>query len=233
MEKETQNIYSNTHQSFNLQNLNNSQIIKQPNYIVKENPPHDEPFLYHGIGILSFATATFLLGISPFNAYHNRKLLTVFGFFIGGLGQLISGILCYKYKYYIDGTVYFFFTLNWSINTCFDLFPVWGWMDPLNGREYGFLNLCGCFFTLVFCIQNLGAPSILNRISFTTTFLGFLFGTIGNFKNSTGVMKTAGVFQIITAAIAYYSVFAMTINEKYKKVWMPVLDGKGFLEKLV
>lgn len=233
MEQETQNIYSTTHQGLNLQNLNKSQIKKTSNNIINENFPHDEPGLYHGIGTLSFANATFLLGISSFNAYHNGKLLTVFGFFIGGLGQLISGIMCYKNKYYIDGTVYFYFTLNWSISTCYDLFPVWGWMEPLNGKEYGYHNLCGCFFTLVFCLQNLGAPSILTRISFTTTFLGFLFGTIGSFKNSTGLMKTAGVFQIITAFLAYYSVFAMTINERYKKVWMPVLDGKGFLEKLV
>ena len=232
MEQDTQNTYSNTHQNLNLNNLNNSQIMKTPNKKNKENIAHDEPGLYHELGIVCFATATFLLGISSWNAYHNGKLLTVFGFFIGGLGQLVCGILCYKYNYYIDGAVYFYFALNWSITTCYDLFPIWGWMAPLNGREYGYHNLCGCFFTIIFCLQNLGAPSIITRISFTTTFLGFLMGTIGSFAESNGLMKTAGIFQIITSALAYYSAFGMTINERYKKVWIPVLDGKSFGQKL-
>ena len=233
MEENQQNINTGVYKTINSNSINDFNVTQIPNELkVKESIPYDEPGLYHAFGIVCFSTATFLLGISNFNAYDNGKLLTVFGFFIGGLGQLICGIICFKKKYYIDGTVYFYFALNWTITGCYDLFPIWGWMDPLNGREYGYHNLCGCFFTLIFCLQNLGAPSILTRISFTTTFLGFFFGTIGSFKNSTGLMKTAGVFQIITAALAYYSAFAMTINERYKKVWMPVLDGKSFRQKL-
>lgn len=229
MEDKT-NIYLNNNHNFNLKNIEVPQ--SQPIELKNKNIPHDEPGLYHGIGIICFATATLLLGISIWNGYHNGKLLTIFGFFIGGLGQFICGILCYKYKYYIDGTVYFYFTFNWAITTCYDLFPRFGWMDPLNGREYGFHNLMGCLFTLIFFLQNLGAPSYLTRISFTTTFVGFVFSTIGNFTNKTAIIKIGGIFNIITAALAYYSGFSMTINERYKKVWIPVLDGKKFGQKL-
>ena len=229
MEDKT-NINLSTNHNFNLKNINASQ--SQPIELKNKNISHDEPGLYHGVGTLCFATATLLLGISILNGYHNGKLLTIFGFFIGGLGQFICGILCYKYKYYIDGTVYFYFTFNWAISTCYDLFPQMGIMEPLNGREYGFHNLMGCLFTLVFFLQNLGAPSYLTRISFTTTFIGFVFSTIGNFTSKTGLIKTAGVFNIITAVIAYYCAFAMTINVRYKKVWIPVLDGKKCGQKL-
>ena len=221
MNGENNNAYMSTFQNLNLKNLNEPQTPSSE-IIIDKNIPHDEPGLYHALGTLSFATATLLLGIYILEGYHNGRLLTIFGFFIGGLGQLIAGILCYKYKYYIDGTVYFFFTLNWSISTCYYLFPQYGWMYPLNGRELGFHNLMGCLFTFVFFLQNLGAPSLLTSISFTTTFIGFIFSTIGNFTNKSGVIKTGGVFNIITAAIAYYSAFAMTINERYKKVWIPV-----------
>ena len=231
MNGENNNAYMSTFQNLNLKNLNEPQTPSSE-IIIDKNIPHDEPGLYHALGTLSFATATLLLGIYILEGYHNGRLLTIFGFFIGGLGQLIAGILCYKYKYYIDGTVYFFFTLNWSISTCYDLFPQYGWMDPLNGRELGFHNLMGCLFTFVFFLQNLGAPSLLTRISFATTFIGFIFSTIGNFTNKSGVIKTGGVFNIITAAIAYYSAFAMTIYERYKKVWIPVLDGKKCGQKL-
>ena len=230
MNQESTNLYNNSLANFNLKQFNQPPSPSTP--VINQNIPHDEPGLYHGLGIISFATATFLLGISYFDAYDNLRLLTIFGFFIGGLGQLISAIMCYKNKYYIDGTVYFYFALNWSITGCYDLFPTWGWMEPLNHTEYGYHNLMGCFFTLVFFLQNLGAPSILTRISYTTTFLGFVFGTIGNFVDKRSILKIAGVFNIITAAIAYYSAFAMTINERYKKNWIPVLDGKKFGVKL-
>ena len=237
MDKETQNIYLGTHQNLNLKNLNTSQLPFQGPQIPQiiqytEVYPYDEPGLYHAFGVLCFATATLLLGISIWNGYDNGKLLTVFGFFIGGLGQLICGIVCYKYRYYIDGSVYFYFALNWTITACYDIFPIIGWMEPLNHREYGFHNLMGCFFTFVFFLQNLGAPSILTKISYTTTFLGFVFSTIGSFANSTAVLKIGGIFNIITAALAYYSAAAMTINRRYKKVWIPVLDGNSFGYKI-
>ena len=234
MDKEAQNTYLGTHQKFNLNNLNTSQNPLQNGPIKQytETVPYDEPGLYNGLGVLCFATASLLLGISIWNGYHNWKLLTIFGFFIGGLGQLICGIMCYKYKYYIDGTVYFYFALNWSITTCYDIFPILGWMEPLGGREYGFHNLMGCLFTLVFFLQNLGAPSKITRVSFTTTFISFILSTIGSFTDSTALKKIGGIFSIITAVLAYYSAVAMTINQRYKKVWMPALDGKNFGHKI-
>ena len=229
------NPYLSTFQSLNVKNTNEQypqSNIVEIKEIKTKDVPYDEPFLYHGIGLLGFSTATLLLGIRIWNGYPNPKLLTVFGFFLGGLGQLVSAIMCYKYKYYIDGTCYLYFTFNWAITTCYDLFPVYGWMEPLSGRDYGFHNLMGCLFTFVFFLQNLGAPSYITRVSFTTTFISFIFSTIGSFTNSTAVTKIGGIFNIITASLAYYSVVAMTINERYKKVWIPVLDGKKLCQKL-
>ena len=226
MNKDSTNVY--------LPSNHNSELSKTPSHKVAYSPPppHDEPGLYHGLGVLSFATATLLLGISIWDGFDNGKLLSIFGFFIGGLGQLICGIMCFKYNYYIDGGVYFYFALNWAINACYDFFPVFGWMTPLNNREYGFHNLMGCLFTLIFFIQNLGNPSKITIVSFSTTFIGFVFSTIGNFVDSKAVIKIGGIFNIITAALAYYSTFGMIINERYKKVYIPVLDGKKFMQKL-
>ena len=226
MNQDSTNVYLPSNLNFDLSKLPVPQTTSSP------PPPHDEPGLYHGLGVLCFATATLLLGISIWNGYHNGKLLTIFGFFIGGLGQFICGIMCFKYNYYIDGGVYFYFALNWSITTCYDLFPIFGWMEPLNNKEFGFHNLMGCLFTLIFFIQNLGAPSKITAVSYSTTFIGFVFSTIGNFVDRKAIIKIGGVFNIITAALAYYSVFGMIINERYKRVYVPVLDGKKFLGKL-
>ena len=75
----------------------------------KNEPYDEEPLLFHGIGMISFATVTILLAIRQWNGFPNQKLLTIFGFVIGGCGQFITAIMCYKNKYYIDGTCYFYF----------------------------------------------------------------------------------------------------------------------------
>ena len=158
--------------------------------------------------------------------------MTVYGFLIGSLGQLICGIMCFKERYYLDGKVYFYFTFNWTITACYDLFPIFGWMEPLSDREYGYHNLMGCLFTLIFFLQNLNAPSPVTRISFATNFIGFVLLTIGSFAHSTGVVKAGGIFCMITASLAYYSSFGMTINERFQKVYIPLFDGKDFGQKL-
>ena len=206
--------YNDTMEDLNIMNvLSNSDNKKSD---IKKNEPYDEPGHYHDIGVLCFSTATLLLGISIWNGFKNGKLLTIFGFFIGGLGQLVSGFYCYKFHYYIDGTVYFFFALNWGITTCYDFFPIWGWMEPLTSKEYGYHFLMGCFFTLIFMLQNWGSPSYFIKISFTTTFLGFVYSTIGNFCENKALLKIGGILNIITAALAYISIFINILSERYK-----------------
>ena len=64
MTQGSKSINSNTVHNFILINLNNSQIMKKPNEMNKKNIPHDQPGLYQELGIVCFATSTFLLGIS-------------------------------------------------------------------------------------------------------------------------------------------------------------------------
>ena len=44
--------------------------------------------------------------------------------------------------------------------------------------------------------------------------------------------KIAGIFNFITALIAYYDAFAMIINQKRLQVTMPLFDGKAVGQKL-
>ena len=247
MDNNNSNIYENTHQGLNINNFNqpgsdsnlprnNLKMINNPNNIptikvIKEHN-YDERFLFYEIGNLSFATATLLLAISTWDGFKNKMLLTVFGFFFGALGQLITAIYCFKEGYYIDGTEYFFFTLNWCANTCFDIFTHFGWMQPLGGTEYGFLGLMGCMFVIVFFIQSFNAPSKMLNIFHFPILFGFVFNTIGNFCDSKTLVRIAAVCNIITAALSYYFVVGSTLNARFKKVYLPILDGNNFLHKL-
>ena len=197
----------------------------------KSKDEYDEPFIYFAFGNICFATATFLMGLINFYNY-NPLFLTVFGFWFPGWGQIITALYAYKFKYYMDGNIYFFFAINWFCNFCYDLFPIWGWMEPLNHTEYGIHCLMGTLFILIFYTQVLCGSQQLLKALFTFIFGGFVFSTIGNFADSKTVKKIAGIFNFITALIAYYDAFAMIINQKRLQVTMPLFDGKVVGQKL-
>ena len=213
-----------------MQSINN--ILKN-----KVNPAkngkddYDEPFIYFAFGNICFATATFLLGLINFYSF-NPIFLTIFGFWFPGWGQVVTAIMAYKFKYYCDGNIYFFFAINWFANFFYDLFPKWGWMEPLNHTEYGVHNLMCTLFVIVFFLQNIFGKSQLLKVLFSFIIGGFILSTIGCFADSTGVKKAAGIFNFITALIAYYDGFAMIINQKRNKITMPLFDGKAIGQKL-
>ena len=196
-----------------------------------EKKEYDEPGIYFAFGNICFATATFLMGLLNFYSF-NPLYLTIYGFFFPGLGQIITAVKAYEFKYYCDGNIYFFFALNWFASFCFDLFPIWGWMEPLNHTEYGIHSLMGTLFIIIFFIQVLCGQSNLLKVLFVFIFGGFIFSTIGNFADSSAVKKVAGIFNFITAAIAYYDGFGMIINQKRLKVTLPLFDGKSIGQKL-
>ena len=213
-----------------VQSINNNSI-KKNNFTKNPKDEYDEPLIYFAFGNIAFATATFLLGLINFYNY-NPFFLTIFGFWFPGWGQVITAVMAYKFKYYMDGNIYFFFAINWFCNFCYDLFPRWGWMEPLNHTEYGVHNLMCTMFIIVFFTQNLFGQSHLLKVLFTFILLGFILSTIGNFADSTGVKKTGGIVNFITALIAYYDGFGMIINQKRNKITMPLFDGKKIGEKL-
>ena len=199
--------------------------------ILQKNKEYDEPLIYLAFGNICFATATFLLGLQNFYSF-NPIMLTIYGFFFPGVGQVISSIMAYKYKYYIDGNGYWFFAINWFVCAGYDLFPIFGWMKPLTNIELGIHNLMCTLFVIIFYVQNLLGNSYLQKLSFTSIFFGFVLSTIGNFANSTGTLKAGEIFNIITSIIAYYSGLAMIVNQKLHIVAIPLFDGKKLGEKL-
>lgn len=212
---------------------NNSKIIasKTKNEKLKTKINDDEIGLYHILANLSFATGTFLLGLPNFYNY-NPKMLSIFGFFLPGWGQIISAIMTYKFKYYNEGNVFFFFGLSWLINACYDFFPDWGWMEALNNIDYAIYNLMCTLFVLIFFVQSLFDISHLNKISNFFVLGGYIFSTIGNFASNNKIKKCAGIFNFVTSFIAYYNAFANVINRKRNIITFPLFDGKAIGQKI-
>ena len=198
---------------------------------IKKTKEYDEPFLFFALSNIAFSAGTFLLGLINFYSY-NPLFLTIFGFWFPGWGQALGGIMSYKIKYYMDGNIYFFFAINWFCNFCYDLFPIWGWMRPLNHIEYGLHNLVSTLFLIAFLIQNLLGKSNLSKVISFFNLLGFIFATIGNFTDNITTKKLSGIVNFIISPIAYYNGIALIINQKRNRITFPLFDGKVIGDKL-
>ena len=210
----------------------NNNIIKKPNHQTANVRGDDKELsIYFAFGSLCFSTAVFLLGLINFYNY-NPLMLSIYGFIFPGCGQILTSIKAYQFKHYIDGNVYFFFALNWFANFFYELFPKFGWIEPLNNIEYGIHNLMATLFVFVFFIQNLFGDSNLLKVFFFFTFNGFLLSTIGYFIDSITVKKLSGIFNFITAAIGYYYGYGIIINQKKHKNFFPFLAEKRIGPKL-
>ena len=198
---------------------------------IKKTKEYDEPFLFFALSNIAFSAGTFLLGLINFYSY-NPLFLTIFGFWFPGWGQALGGIMSYKIKYYMDGNIYFFFAINWFCNFCYDLFPIWGWMRPLNHIEYGLHNLVSTLFLIAFLIQNLLGKSNLSKVISFFNLLGFIFTTIGNFTDNITTKKLSGIVNFIISPIAYYNGIALIINQKRNRITFPLFDGKVIGDKL-
>lgn len=212
----------------NFSEINSSTTKKEK---LKKKKNNDEIGLYHILANISFATGVFLLGLSNFYNY-NSKMLSIFGFFLPGWGQIIAAVMDYKYKHYNDGNVFFFYGLNWFINSCYDFFPDWGWMEPLNNNEYAIYNLMCSLFVLVFFVQSLFDIFNLNKMINFFALGGFIFSSIGYFDSNNGYKKCGGIFNFFTSFIAYYSGFGNAINRKRNKITFPLFDGKSIGQKI-
>lgn len=206
-----------------MQNEENSLKTKEK-MIVQKKPYFDEPKVYQTIGLVGFATSYFIFAVYIFNGFQNKFILTIWGFFIGGLTNLISGLYCFKYNYYIDGACHLFFSLNWGIMSILDLFLWLKWMEPFTSKEYGFYYLMCCFFSFLFFLQYIYDKSKINTILYAFHFFGYLFCCIGSFNEKEGIIKTGAICFFINAFFGYYKGFAIDVNTKYKRLILPFLD---------
>lgn len=203
--------------------------VKKPKII----PYYDEPGIYQTIGLVAYATTTFLYAVRIFDGFEIQLVLTVWGFFIGGLAELISGLYCFKFNHYIDGDTHLFFAFYWGVMSSLDIFVWVGWMVPLNEKEYGFLFLMCCFFNVLFFLHNICDKALINALMYSTNFLGYFFSCLGYFIEKKGVVKTGGVFFFISSFFGYYKGFAIDVNVKYKRTILPMFDkGDNLMDKV-
>ncbi len=188
------------------------------------------------LGLTCFGMTTILLNLHNAGLFKQDAPILAMGIFLGGIAQIIAGIMEYK-KGNTFGTTAFIAYGSFWLTLVFIIImkpALMGWqigektllvLEPANKGFAWYLALWG-LFTLLMFVGTLRVNRVLQFVFLSlTTLYGLLavhFAWFSYPGKSGTVLKIAGVIGIICGASAIYLAQAELWNEMYGKVIAPI-----------
>ncbi len=171
------------------------------------------------LGLLGFGMTTILLNLANANLIPFTVVILAMGMFLGGLAQIIAGILEFKIGNTFGGTAFTAYGLFWWSLVIIKTEPTTGLQADLVSMGF-YLLLWGIFTTFMF-IGTLKHNTI-SKIVFGSLALLFFLLAIGDFANSSLITTIAGYLGIVCGLSAFYSAVGQIINSEFNKQFFPL-----------
>ncbi len=170
------------------------------------------------LGLLGFGLTTVLLNLHNSGLIPLSMVIIGMGITLGGLAQIIAGILEFKINNNFGGTAFVAYgTFWWSLVAIWLIKPEGMVIDNIS---MGFYLLLWGLFTLAMFIAALKHNKITKAVFGSLTSLFFLL-SLGYFFDSSIITIIAGVVGIFCGLFAIYSAVGQIINEEYGKKVLP------------
>jgi len=173
------------------------------------------------LGLFSFASTTLILSLYNVHArgIDTPNVVVGMALFCGGLAQLLAGMWEFATGNTFGATAFTSYGAFWlSFATL--LIPGSGVGDAYKasgnpaqeGDAIAIYLTAWMVITFLFFLASLRKSVGLTSLFFTLT-VTFLLLAVGNYQKSDGILKTGGVFGIVTAMIAYYCGLAELLTD--------------------
>ncbi len=172
------------------------------------------------LGLLGFGMTTLLLNLHNAGIISLSIVIVAMGFALGGLAQIIAGIMEFKNNNTFGATAFTAYGGFW-----WSLIIVW--INPFknieaaDSKSVAFYLLFWGIFTLFMFIGTL-KQTRTNQIVFGSLTLLFFCLALGDFTGNHSITTVAGFIGIFCGASAMYTCFAQVLNEVYGKKVMPL-----------
>jgi succinate-acetate transporter protein len=186
--------------------------------IIKDTTANPAP-----LGLLGFGMTTVLLNLHNAGLYDLNSMIIGMGIFVGGLAQVIAGIMEYKKNNTFGATAFTAYGFFWISLCCIWLLPRTTMGEGLKSTEVAmgwYLLLWGLFSLGMFV-----GTFKLNRalqVIFGSLVILFMLLAIGDFTGNAAIKQFAGVEGIFCGLSAIYACLAQILNEVYGKTVMPL-----------
>lgn len=173
------------------------------------------------LGLLGFGMTTVLLNIHNAGLLGLSVMIMGMGIFMGGLGQVIAGIMEWKKGNTFGTTAFTAYGLFWWSLLAIWVLPKIGWGAGASYKSVGYYLLMWGIFTTVMFIGTLRLNKMLIVVFGSLSILFFLLA-IHWFTGSEFLGRLAGWEGIFCGFSAIYGALAQVLNEVYGKEVLPI-----------
>lgn len=170
------------------------------------------------LGLLGFGMTTVLLNLHNAEIIPLSIVIIAMGFALGGLAQIIAGILEMKAGNTFGGTAF-------TAYGCFWWSLILIWVAPFGSQadklSMGFYLLLWGIFTLMMYIGT-RKHNRASQIIFLSLAVLFFLLSIGDFMNNPFITRIAGWVGIFCGLSAIYSSCAQVVNHEFGKKILPL-----------
>ena len=172
------------------------------------------------LGLIGFGLTTILLNLHNANIIPLSIVIVAMGIALGGLAQIIAGILAFKNNNTFGGTAFVAYGTFW-----WSLVLIWmlgGLKVPAADlTSMGFYLLLWGLFTTVMFIGTL-KHNMISRLVFGSLTLLFFLLALGDFTGLAVITRIAGIVGMLTGLFAFYDASGQIIHEEYGKKFLPL-----------
>ena len=170
------------------------------------------------LGLLGFGMTTILLNLHNANIINLTIVVIAMGIALGGIAQIIAGILEFKHGNTFGGTAFSAYGLFW-------ISLVFIWTNKNNPMQdsisMGFYLLLWGIFTVFMFIGTLKHNTI-SKIVFGSLAILFILLSVGDFAENHAITKIAGYVGLFCGLSAVYSAVGQIVNEEFGKKILPL-----------
>jgi uncharacterized protein len=173
------------------------------------------------LGLTGFGLTTILLNIHNAGFYPNNSMILGMGLFVGGLAQIIAGVLESKKNNTFGTTAFTLYGAFWL-----SLVAIWA-LPRLGLAEKADESAMGCYlaiwglFTFGMFIGTFRLSRAL-QVVFGTLVLLFWLLALGDFTGNPAIKIVAGYEGIVCGLSALYAAIAQVLNEVYRRTVLPL-----------
>lgn len=171
------------------------------------------------LGLLGFGMTTILLNLVNAGLLKMSIVVFAMGFTLGGLAQIIAGVLEYKAGNTFAGTAFTAYGLFWWSFVIIKTKAPTGFEADLTSM--GFYLLLWGVFTLFMFIGTLKHNRI-SQVVFGSLAILFFTLSLADFTGNTLITQMGGYIGIFCGLSAMYSALGQIINEEFGKTILPL-----------
>ncbi len=173
------------------------------------------------LGLLGFGMTTILLNLHNAGITELSVVIVAMGFALGGLAQVVAGILEFVNKNTFAGTAFTAYGFFWWSLIFIWVNPTGGSITAADEISMGFYLLLWGVFTLFMFICTLKHNRATQVVFLSLTILFFGLA-VGDFTGIATIKIVSGVIGIFCGASAIYNAMGQMVNSEYGRSVLPL-----------